>query len=130
MTIDGDDIGHWLQRQRRGWRLLSTEQQAGLSGIGVKPAQTPLPASAARGAAKGSKAQQAFHRGLAALAQWIEREGQRTVPRGAVVEIPTEGEAAPTPVRLGVWLSNTRARRDRLTAEQLNALRKLGVEWA
>ncbi|MFD8489481.1 Helicase associated domain protein [Streptomyces sp. NPDC059712] len=130
VTIDGDDIGRWLQRQRRGWRLLSTEQQKRLSGISVKPAQTPPPASAARGAAKGSKAQQAFHRGLAALAQWIEREGQRTVPRGAVVEIATEGEAAPTPVRLGVWLSNTRARRDRLTAEQLDALRKLGVEWA
>ncbi|WP_108990787.1 DEAD/DEAH box helicase [Streptomyces coelicoflavus] len=130
VTIDGDDIGRWLQRQRRGWRLLSTEQQKRLLGISVKPAQTPPPASAARGAAKGSKAQQAFHRGLAALAQWIEREGQRTVPRGAVVEIATEGEAAPTPVRLGVWLSNTRARRDRLTAEQLDALRKLGVEWA
>ncbi|WP_217253148.1 DEAD/DEAH box helicase [Streptomyces sp. AC602_WCS936] len=130
VTIDGDDIGRWLQRQRRGWRLLSAEQQKRLSGIGVEPARTPLPASAARGAAKGSKAQQAFHRGLAALAQWIEREGQRTVPRGAVVEIATEGEAAPTPVRLGVWLSNTRARRDKLTAEQLDALRKLGVAWA
>lgn len=30
----------------------------------------------------------------------------------------------------GVWVSNTKSRRDKLTAEQLEALRKLGVEWA
>ncbi|MEU2100476.1 helicase associated domain-containing protein, partial [Streptomyces globisporus] len=32
--------------------------------------------------------------------------------------------------KLGVWVSNTRARRDKLTAEQLDALRKVGMEWA
>lgn len=32
-------------------------------------------------------------------------------------------------VKLGVWVSNTRARRDKLTAEQLAALAKLGVDW-
>ncbi|OKJ88900.1 Helicase associated domain protein, partial [Streptomyces sp. CB02400] len=130
VTYDGDDIGRWLQRQRRGWRLLSTEQQKRLSGIGVKPAQTPPPASAARGAAKGSKAQQAFQRGLTALAQWIEREGQRPIPRGHAEEIAVDGEAEPVPVKLGVWLSNTKTRRDKLTAEQRNALRELGMQWA
>lgn len=33
-------------------------------------------------------------------------------------------------VRLGVWVSNTRARRSKLTQEQLAALAKLGVDWA
>jgi hypothetical protein len=33
-------------------------------------------------------------------------------------------------VKLGVWVSSTRARRDKLTQEQLEALRELGVEWA
>jgi hypothetical protein len=126
--MDGDDIGRWLRRQRRDWRLLSTEQQKRLSKLGVQPMQAQAPA--ARGAAKGpSKASQAFQRGLAALAQWVKQEGaQRPVPRGAVGEITVDGEAMP--VKLGVWLSNARARRDKLTGEQLEALRDLGVEWA
>ncbi|MBB4890897.1 hypothetical protein FHS38_006990 [Streptomyces netropsis] len=33
-------------------------------------------------------------------------------------------------VKLGVWVSNARARRDKLTAEQLDALRGLGIDWA
>lgn len=33
-------------------------------------------------------------------------------------------------VKLGVWVSNTRARRDKLTQEQLDALRELGMQWA
>lgn len=31
---------------------------------------------------------------------------------------------------LGVWVSNTKSRRDKLTAEQLAALAALGVQWA
>lgn len=41
-----------------------------------------------------------------------------------------EGEAASVVVKLGVWVSNTKSRRDKLTQEQLDALRELGVEWA
>jgi hypothetical protein len=33
-------------------------------------------------------------------------------------------------VKLSVWTSNTRARRDKLTGEQVQALRELGMEWA
>lgn len=39
-------------------------------------------------------------------------------------------EAEPVAVKLGVWVSNTKSRRDKLTAEQLDALRKLGMQWA
>ncbi|MFH9736032.1 Helicase associated domain protein [Streptomyces sp. NPDC017260] len=134
VLMDGDDIGRWLERQKnpRTWKQLSTEQQERLSRLGVQPAQAPPPAPATKGAAKGpTKAQQAFQRGLTALAQWVEREGtQRPVPRGAVVELVVDGEAEPVPVRLGVWVSNTRARCDKLTAEQLDALRELGMQWA
>lgn len=31
---------------------------------------------------------------------------------------------------LGTWYANQKQRRDKLTAEQLNALREQGVEWA
>ena len=32
--------------------------------------------------------------------------------------------------RFGVWLSNTKSRRDKLTAEQRATLADLGLEWA
>ncbi|MFB8080208.1 Helicase associated domain protein [Streptomyces sp. NPDC056013] len=131
VVFDGDDIGRWLHRQRRSWTELSEEQQQRLAKLGVQPDHAPSPAPAASRGAKGpSKAQQAFQRGLAALAQWVEREGaHRPVPRGAVVEITVDGEAEGVPVRLGVWISNTKSRRDRLDADQRTALAKLGIDW-
>ncbi|MFE9711325.1 hypothetical protein ACFYOI_14695 [Streptomyces microflavus] len=43
----------------------------------------------------------------------MEQEGtDRPVPRGAVVEITVDGEAEPVPVKLGVWISNTKSRKD------------------
>ncbi|WP_309547542.1 helicase associated domain-containing protein, partial [Streptomyces roseicoloratus] len=107
-------------------------QQERLSRLGIKPVEAPSRAPAARGATKGqSKAQQAFQRGLTALTQWIEQVGTgRPVPRGTVIEIAVDGDTEPVIVKLGVWVSNTKSRRDRLTQEQLNALRELGVDWA
>ncbi|WP_328584976.1 helicase associated domain-containing protein, partial [Streptomyces sp. NBC_00370] len=137
VRFEGDDLGRWLARQEKPgtWAQLSTEQQERLTGLGVRPAQAPPPAptgtSAAKGSGKGqSKAQAAFQRGLAALAQWVEREGRRPVPRGTVLEITVDGETEPVPVRLGVFLSNAKQRRDKLTAEQLAALAELGMDWA
>ncbi|MFE9701392.1 Helicase associated domain protein [Streptomyces sp. NPDC006270] len=138
VLFDGDDIGKWLQQQSQPatWTRLLPEQQERLTTLGIKPLEKPSPAPAAPRAAKGSgkspsRAQEAFQRGLAALAQWVEREGaDRPVPRGAVVEIMVADETEPVPVKLGVWISNTKSRRDKLTAEQLDALRKLGMDWA
>ncbi|MFE6062598.1 Helicase associated domain protein [Streptomyces sp. NPDC056431] len=136
VIYDGDDIGRWLHQQKQPatWEQLLPEQQQRLSKLGVQPDQAPAPAPAPAPAAsrgKGpSKAQQAFQRGLSALTQWIEREGaHRPVPRGHGEEIAVDGEAEPVVVRLGVWVSNTKTRRDKLTQEQLGALRGLGVEW-
>ncbi|MFD7610803.1 Helicase associated domain protein [Streptomyces sp. NPDC059828] len=131
--VDGDDIGKWLQQQRKPgtWKQLSTEQQERLTALGIKPLETPPAAPAAMPRAKGpSKAQRAFQRGLAALTQWVEREGQRPVPRSHAEEIMVDGETEPVVVKLGVWVSNAKSRRDKLTQEQLTALRELGVEWA
>lgn len=90
------------------------------------------PAPAVSPTAKGSsKAQQAFQRGLAALTQWVKREGaDRPVPRGHSEEITVDGETEPVNIKLGVWISNTKSRRDRLDADQLAALAKLGMDWA
>ncbi|WP_237409452.1 helicase associated domain-containing protein [Streptomyces sp. M2CJ-2] len=133
VLFDGDDLGKWLQRQKQPgtWKQLSTEQQERMSKLGVEPAQAPSGAPAAGRTAKGSsKAQAAFQRGLAALAQWVAREGQRPVPRGHSEQIPVDGETEPVTVKLGVWVSNTKTRRHKLTQEQRAALAELGVEWA
>ncbi|WP_030619304.1 DEAD/DEAH box helicase [Streptomyces fulvoviolaceus] len=133
VLFEGDDIGRWLQRQKQPgtWAQLSTEQQDRLSGLGVQPAEAPSPAPAAARATKGlGKAQQAFQRGVQALAQWVEREGaDRPVPRGHGEEITVDGEAEPVVVKLGVWVSNTKARRDKLAPDQRDALVALGVDW-
>ncbi len=134
VLMDGDDIGRWLQQQKQPttWTRLLPEQQTRLTALGVEPAQAPPPASTAARTAKGpSKAQQAFQRGLAALTQWVEREGaHRPVPRNHAEEITADDETEPVIVKLGVWISNTKTRRDKLNVEQLDALRKLGVDWA
>ncbi|MEW2134585.1 Helicase associated domain protein [Streptomyces sp. NPDC005435] len=144
VVYDGDDIGTWRWRQQEPgtWAQLLPEQRERLTALGVQGAALPVAAAApaelppaladaAKGSKKaGSKAEAAFQRGLAALAQWVEKEGQRPVPRSTVVEITVDGEAEPVPVKLGVWLSNTKSRRDKLTAEQLAALAALGMDWA
>ncbi|WP_435192240.1 hypothetical protein [Streptomyces sp. bgisy126] len=47
-----------------------------------------------------------------------------------VVEIDVDGETEAVPVRLRMWVYNNKARRDKLTSEKLEALRKLGINWA
>lgn len=41
-----------------------------------------------------------------------------------------ESETAPVMVKLGVWITNTKTRRDKLTVEQRVVLAVLGVGWA
>ncbi|MEU7650192.1 helicase, partial [Streptomyces huasconensis] len=47
------------------------------------------------------------------------------VPRGHVEALPDGTE-----VKLGVFLSNTKTRRAKLTADKLATLAHLGLEWA
>ncbi|MFJ7630942.1 Helicase associated domain protein [Streptomyces sp. NPDC097595] len=123
VVFEGDDIGRWLQRQKNPgtWAHLSTEQQERLTNLGVEPAEPPAPAPAVEGAGKASS----FQHGLAALAQYIAREGRTVVGRAHVEELP-DGSL----IRLGVFLSNHKARRDRLDAQQRAAFVKLGYAWA
>ncbi|MFF5393417.1 helicase associated domain-containing protein [Streptomyces sp. NPDC013012] len=131
MLFEGDDIGRWLQRQKNPgtWTQLLPEQQERLWKLGVQLDRAPSPAPAASRGVKGpSKVQQAFLRGLSALTRWVEREGAgRPVPRAHAEEITIEGETEPVTVKPGVWVSNTKSRRDKLNQEQRDALRELGV---
>ncbi|WP_031056091.1 DEAD/DEAH box helicase [Streptomyces sp. NRRL F-5702] len=136
--MDGDDIGAWRWKQQNAGvqAQLTPEQRERLAKLGIPITEPPSPPTAATPTTKGpgktpSKTQVAFQRGLTALEQWVEQEGaDRPVPRGAVIEVTVDGEAEPVPVRLGVWLSNTKSRRDRLKADQLAALAALGMKWA
>ncbi|MFZ3597886.1 Helicase associated domain protein [Streptomyces sp. BH104] len=134
VLMDGDNIGAWLKQQKQPgtWTRLLPEQQERLTVLGIKPLEASAPGPAAGRAALGpGKAQQAFQRGLTALAQWVEREGaHRPVPRSHSEPITIDGETEPVNVKLGVWITNTKTRRDKLGAEQLGALRELGFDWA
>ncbi|MET8454503.1 hypothetical protein [Streptomyces sp. NPDC005209] len=71
---------------------------------------------------------------MAALAQYIAREGHHHEPRGHTERVTVEGaghgESTSVSVRLGVFMRNTRSRRDKLTEPQRVALAELGIEWA
>ncbi|MFF9733743.1 helicase associated domain-containing protein [Streptomyces albidoflavus] len=57
-------------------------------------------------------------------------KADRPEPRGHSEQITVDGETEPVTVKLGVWISNTKSRRDRLDADQLAALAELGMDWA
>lgn len=63
-----------------------------------------------RGGGRGGA--EAFPRGLAALARYIEREQKTVIPRQHPERITIEGQEHD--VRLEVWLSNQTSRRDKL----------------
>ncbi|MFD9008707.1 Helicase associated domain protein [Streptomyces sp. NPDC059552] len=124
VTRHGEDVGRWLASQRRNWDRLNAEQQRRLGELGVTKAPRARTAAPKTTTKSGPRAGgEAFQKGLQALAQYVAREGGMP-GRGAVEELP-DG-----PHRVGIWIGNQKARRDRLDQAQLAALAELGVEWA
>jgi hypothetical protein len=70
----------------------------------------------------------AFERGVAALARYRAREGHVTVPRAHIETIVIDGQEHA--LKLGVFLSNSKSRRAKLSADKLQALADLGGKWA
>ncbi|MEU7032027.1 Helicase associated domain protein [Streptomyces sp. NPDC046275] len=123
VTVYGMDVGRWLARQREHtlWTSLMDGQRELLEQLGV----TPLPPE--RAPTKPSTAPTgAFERGVAALTQYKDRTG--TV--GPVSRTHIERLEDGTEVKLGVWLSNTKTRRTKLTPDKLAVLAALGLDWA
>ncbi|WP_314254249.1 helicase associated domain-containing protein [Streptomyces sp. DSM 40907] len=79
----------------------------------------PKPARAVLGPSSGA---------LRPWARYKARTGSLAVPRGHVETVAVDGQEHA--VKLGVWLSNTKSRRTKLSAEQLAQLAELGLEWA
>ncbi|MFD3976266.1 helicase associated domain-containing protein, partial [Streptomyces cyaneofuscatus] len=124
--VNGLDAGAWLAAQRDGWERLSAGQRERLVQLGVRPLERkPVAVAAKPRRAAGGARTGAFEQGAAALAQYAAREGTVVVARSWSEELP-DGTA----VRLGVWLSNVKSRRAKLTGEQLQRLAGLGLEWA
>jgi superfamily II DNA or RNA helicase len=130
VTVGGEDIGLWLARQRTGWEQLADGQRARLEALGVQPtAAAPGDQAGAGDQAAGTvvpAGATAWDRGLAALRQYLGREGHVRVPRKWVEAIHDQ-TGHQHPIRLGVWISNQRQRRDRLDAERAAVLEELGV---
>ncbi|MGW7142485.1 Helicase associated domain protein [Streptomyces xanthophaeus] len=125
VTRHGEDVGRWLDTQRRGWSGLNDEQRARLGALGVKAARARRTTAKAPAAAPSGRGAAAFQTGVQALAQYREREGGGLPGRGHVELLPGGGEH-----RTGVWIVNQKQRRDRLAPWQLAALAELGVDWA
>ncbi|WP_331751530.1 Helicase associated domain protein (plasmid) [Streptomyces sp. NBC_00715] len=125
VTVHGMDIGKWLAKQRTPpvWQALSEGQRERLEQLGITPpAPAPEPEAPA---APISAPVSTFERGVAALAQYRARTGSLTVSRGHVETLPDGSE-----VKLGVFLSNSKTRRAKLSADKLAALAALGLDWA
>ncbi|MFE5586386.1 Helicase associated domain protein [Kitasatospora sp. NPDC056531] len=118
-VFEGEQLGRWVRAQRAGWLGLEEDQRDLLAAIGIEEDQELAAARAAAAAKPKVSRADRFQQGVAALTAFAEREGHVRVPR-------SHKEGA---VSLGTWLNNTRARRDKLTAEQIEQLEALRVAW-
>ncbi|GAA2468543.1 DEAD/DEAH box helicase [Streptomyces macrosporus] len=141
VTVGGEDIGLWLARQRTRWQQLTDGQRQRLTALGITPT---MPTTA--GGTVGSDGQaggdgrtrqapravvvpagaSAWDRGIAALRQYLGREGHARVPRKWIETVHDEA-GHQHPIKLGVWINNQRQRRDRLDAERAAVLEEMGV---
>ncbi|MFI1585594.1 Helicase associated domain protein [Embleya sp. NPDC020630] len=140
VTHRGTSIGRWVARQRSGWDGLNEPQREQLRALGLTPPATADTAEAeAEAAAAVAVAvpdgprpkrtrEQAWAIAVAAAAAYRARVGHLEVPRGHVESV-TAFDGWPEDVRLGVWVTTTRSRRAKLSAERIAELDALGMRW-
>jgi hypothetical protein len=124
MTLQGDDLGAWVQAQRLGWEQLLPVQVWMLENmLDLFPADASERPQASRTQADKWAAN------VRAAKQFHAREGSlQAVPRKAVVQL-TEPDGSQTTVKLGLFIDNCRRRADKLTAERRAELDALGMRW-
>jgi hypothetical protein len=118
MTLQGEDLGAWVQAQRLGWDQLLPAQQWMLEHmLHLSPAgpeeRPPAPRTQA----------DKWAANMAAARQFYAREGHFQVPRKHVEEV--DG----VPHKLGMFADNARRRADKLSAERRAELDALGMRW-
>ncbi|MFJ9692658.1 helicase associated domain-containing protein [Kitasatospora sp. NPDC101183] len=132
-VFEGEQLGRWVQAQRAGWPGLEEDQRGLLTAIGIEGDLELVAADAKTTVSRGDR----FAQGLAALAQFVEREQHPRVPRPHKEQVEAveagpggEEQVVVTHFALGTWLNNQKARRAKLTPGQLAQLAEHGVEWA
>ncbi|MEU8825465.1 Helicase associated domain protein [Streptomyces sp. NPDC048636] len=122
LIIQGEDIGQWAVAQRAGWHTLVPAQQWLLGEVlGLSPADEPTVEKAA--VPRRSRAAM-WAANLAAARQYAHREGHLNVPRSHIETVDGDDHA------LGVFIANSRARRDRLVPERVTELTAIGMRWS
>ncbi|WP_234344222.1 DEAD/DEAH box helicase [Streptomyces sp. NRRL F-5123] len=117
-TLQGEDLGAWIQAQRLGWDQLLPAQQWMLEHmLHLTPAEPDERQPAPRTQADKWAAN------LEAARQYHAREGHLQVPRKHVEEV--DGAL----YKLGMFLDNTRRRADKLSPERRDELNALGMRW-
>ncbi|MEV7780898.1 helicase associated domain-containing protein [Kitasatospora sp. NPDC088351] len=136
-VYEGEQLGRWVQAQRAGWPGPEEDQRDLLSAVGIEEDQELVAAKAATEAKPAVSRVDRFAQGLAALAQFVGREGHAAVKRPHKEPLETveagpggEEQAVVSHFVLGTWLNNQKARRVKLTPGQLAQLAEHGVEWA
>lgn len=123
ITVHGMDVGRWLQTQRQHvvWQGLMGTCSASSWSSSVSsrtPRRKRLRRRPARAILEPSNG------ALKPCRQYKARTGSVTVSR-AHVETLEDG----TEVKLGVFLSNTKSSRAKLTADKRQQLAELGLDW-
>ncbi|MFF3068827.1 helicase associated domain-containing protein [Kitasatospora sp. NPDC057936] len=137
-VYEGEQLDRWVRAQRAGWAGLEEDQRGLLTAIGIEADSELVAAKAAAEAKPKVSRTDRFALGVAALAQFVGREGRgakvkrQHVEELELVTIGVGGEETveTTSVSLGTFLNNTKARRAKLTPGQLAQLAEHGVEWA
>jgi superfamily II DNA or RNA helicase len=118
MTLQGEDLGAWVQAQRLGWDQLLPAQAWMLENmLNLGPAGPEERPQAPRTRADHWAAN------LAAARQFHGREGHLNVPRKHIEEV--DG----VPCKLGMFIDNSRRRADKLAQERRAELDALGMRW-
>ncbi|MFE6384537.1 DEAD/DEAH box helicase [Streptomyces roseolus] len=120
VVVQGEDLGRWAAGQRRGWDALGAVQQWLLKetlGLG------PLKRDERSEVVPRRTRAQVWAANLAAARQYREREGHLEVPHRHVEKVGGDEQA------LGVFLANSRSRRERLAPERIEELSALGMRW-
>ncbi|NUW02871.1 DEAD/DEAH box helicase [Streptomyces sp. CAI 127] len=123
VTVNGVDVGTWTTRQTDPavWDTLSPEQQTRLEALGLTRRTDTAPAAPTGKTAK-------FEQGIAAVAQYAAREGHLRIPRQHTETVLIDGQEHH--IKAGVFLSNHKNRRTKLSTGKLAAFAALGIDWA
>ncbi|MFF7680967.1 Helicase associated domain protein [Actinacidiphila glaucinigra] len=123
VSVQGEDLGAWVQAQRLGWDALLPAQAWMLENmLHLTPAEPDerLPARRTRA--------DKWAVNLRAARQFHAREGSLQAARKHVERL-AEPDGSVTEVKLGMFLDNARRRADKLGPERRAELDALGMRW-